>query len=506
MTDKSASYDVFVIGGGINGVGIAADAAGRGLRVALCEMNDLASATSSHSSKLIHGGLRYLEYYEFRLVLEALSEREVLLKKAPHIVQPMRFRLPYQPHLRPAFMLRTGLFIYDHLGKRTTLRGSQSIKFGQESVLVPEITKGFEYSDAQADDSRLVIINAMAAEAQGALIMTRTRCINARRTDGHWEIELENTETGERSLIFSKAVVNAAGPWVENIFGQVFNAKCPQATRLVKGSHIIVPKLHNEPEAYIVQNSDNRIVFVIPYETDFSLIGTTDVEIDGDPAQAKISDNEVDYLLDITNDYFNRKITRDDVVHSFCGVRPLLDNNETDAQAVTRDYTFEIQTDRGALPLLSIFGGKLTTYRKLAESALKALKPYFNSMGKNWTRDAILPGGDFESMEALLRQLAEAHSWAPDQLLARLARTYGTKSFVMLAQSKTIDDLGMCFSDDLYKIEVDYVMDCEWAKTVDDVIWRRTKLGLRLTESQKKHLEDYISDRNGRSVIMDKAS
>jgi len=359
--------DLIVIGGGINGAGIAADAAGRGLSVLLLEAQDLACATSSASSKLIHGGLRYLEHYEFRLVGEALSEREVLLKMAPHIISPLRFRLPHEPHLRPAWMIRAGLFMYDHLGKRVSLPASRGLRFGPESALKPEMTRGFEYSDCWVDDARLVVLNAQEVERHGGQVRTRTKVTRARRVDGLWHVEAEDALTGETHRWQAKGLVNAAGPWVRSFFDEGLSLPSPYGIRLIKGSHIVVPKVHNEPQAYILQNQDHRIVFVIPWMDEFSIIGTTDMEYHGDPRHVSINDDEVDYLLDIYNRYFKKPLTRDDIVWSYSGVRPLCDDESDSPQAITRDYTLAIDDDHGRAPLLSVFGGKLTTYRKLAE-------------------------------------------------------------------------------------------------------------------------------------------
>jgi glycerol-3-phosphate dehydrogenase len=369
-------YDVAVIGGGINGVGIAADAAGRGLSVFLCEKDDLASHTSSASSKLIHGGLRYLEHYEFRLVREALAEREVLLAKAPHIVKQMRFVLPHRPHLRPAWMIRAGLFLYDHLGKREKLAGSKSLKFGADSPLKSEITKGFEYSDCWVDDARLVVLNAMAAREKGAHVHTQTRCVSARRSKGLWHLHLERAD-GSLFSIRAKALVNAAGPWVAKFIKDDLKLDSPYGIRLIQGSHLIVPKLYERAHAHILQNEDQRIVFTIPYLNHFTIIGTTDREYTGDPAKVAITEGETDYLLKVVNAHFKQQLSRDDIVHTYSGVRPLCNDESDNPSAVTRDYTLALSGSGEEAPILSVFGGKLTTYRKLAESALAQLAPYF---------------------------------------------------------------------------------------------------------------------------------
>lgn len=493
MINEHQDYDLVVVGGGVNGTGVAADASGRGLKVLLCEMGDLAHATSSNSSKLIHGGLRYLEHYEFRLVREALKEREVLLNNAPHIMSPLRFQLPHQPHLRPALLIRMGLFLYDHLSKRVSLPASKSITFEANKPLIPSITKGFEYSDGWVDDARLVVLNALAAQAKGAEIQTRTKCVAAVRKDNLWQVQLKNILTGDISTIQTKAIVNAAGPWVSELFGTAIDLKSPQAVRLVRGSHIIVPKIHDGDQAFILQNADDRIVFVIPYEQDFSLIGTTDIEHQGDAASVSITDSEVDYLIEITNEYFTEKISKDDVVHTFSGVRPLLDDGSDSAQSVTRDYTFETDAPKGKAPLLSIFGGKITTYRKLAESATDEICRFFPGAGGSWTKLQPLPGGDFDSREQLLAELKLKYQWLTSPQLERYIRLYGTRTSLVLGDAQNVDDLGRHFGDNLYAKEIDYLQREEWAITIEDILWRRTKTGLRLSTDQIQALDDYLT-------------
>lgn len=490
-------YDLLVVGGGINGVSIAADGAGRGLTTLLVEMNDLASATSSASSKLLHGGLRYLEHYEFRLVREALAEREVLLKMAPHIASPMRFRLPHRPHLRPAWMIRIGLFLYDHLGKRVTLPSSHGVNFGARSPLKPEITKGFEYSDCWVDDARLVVLNAKLAQEQGGEIRTRTKCVGAHRDEqaGVWLVELEDTLTGERSSVQSKALVNAAGPWVARLFDQALAQKSPRSIRLIKGSHIIVPKVHHESQAYILQNEDNRIVFVIPFLEDLSIIGTTDVEHQGEPNDVTIDEQEISYLIDVVNAHFNKQLVPEDVVSTYSGVRPLCDDESDSPSAITRDYTIEVDDLRGSLPLLSVFGGKLTTYRKLGEAALAKLEPYFPEMARPWTAGATLPGGDFYAgCDVLGKRISTQYPWLPVELVSRYVKAYGTRTFDVLRDCQALNDLGQDLGHGLYTREVDYLRNHEWAKTVDDILWRRTKLGLFFDHSQRQALQDYLTE------------
>jgi glycerol-3-phosphate dehydrogenase len=493
MSLKNEVFDVAVIGGGINGTGIAADASGRGLKVILCEQNDLASATSSNSSKLIHGGLRYLEHYEFSLVRKALTEREVLIKNAPHIIKPLTFRLPHQRHLRPSWLIRAGLFLYDNLAKRTTLSASRSIKFNEESPLIDTIKKGFEYSDGWVDDARLVTLNAVAANEKGATIKTQTKCVKAIRNDDLWVITLQDTLTGDTNTIHARSVVNAAGPWVANLFSEALTLKSPQNIRLVKGSHIVVPRIHDQPEAYMLQNADQRIVFVIPFEEDFSLIGTTDVEHTGDPSTVEISEDEIEYLLNITNDYFKKKISREDIVTTYSGVRPLLDDESVNAQAVTRDYTLELEDVDGQAPILSIFGGKITTYRKLAEAAVDKLNPYFNKTGGQWTASAPLPGGNFSNIQTFTKSIESKYPWLPEQLRTRLIRSYGTRIFDLLNNANNVESLGKKFGSDLYEVEINYLIEKEWAIEIDDVIWRRTKRGLYLTTVEISQIKAFLS-------------
>ncbi|RDL43506.1 glycerol-3-phosphate dehydrogenase [Marinomonas piezotolerans] len=491
---KQTHFDLFVVGGGINGTGIAADASGRGLSVALCEMNDLASATSSASSKLIHGGLRYLEHYEFRLVREALSEREVLLKIAPHLVTPMRFQMPHRAHLRPAWLIRLGLFLYDHLGKRELLPGSKGVKYDSSSALKSEITKGFEYSDCWVDDARLVVANALSAQESGALIMPRTRCESAYRENGKWIIEVQDTVTGERKQFSAGGIVNAAGPWVSSFIEQKVQRKAPYGIRMIKGSHIVVPKLFEQSNSFIMQNADNRIVFAIPYRDKYTLIGTTDEEYKGEPKDVAISQEETDYILDVANQHFKTQLTQEDIVWTYSGVRPLLNDESSDASAVTRDYTLHVEDDQGKAPLLSIFGGKITTYRQLALSAMNDLKPYFPSMGKEWTHAKPLPGGDMSNdYDIMIGKLRAEFPFLTQDLARRFTGSYGTMSYVLLSDSKSLDDLGACFGSDLYQKEVDYLLEHEWAHTTEDILWRRTKLGLEFNPDQVKALDEYLA-------------
>ena len=486
--------DLVVIGGGINGAGIARDAAGRGLSVILCEKDDLAQGTSSRSGKLIHGGLRYLEYYEFRLVREALIEREVLLNAAPHIVWPMRFVLPHSPEQRPAWLVRLGLFLYDHLGGRKKLPGCRNIDLAQDpegKPIRPEFTRAFEYSDCWVDDARLVSLNALDAKERGAMVMTRTAATAARRVNGGWEVEFTAAD-GKPSTVKAKAIANAAGPWVENVINAVAGSNSPRRVRLVKGSHIIVPKFWEGPQAYLFQNNDKRVIFVNPYEGDMALIGTTDIPYEGRADDVAIDGRETDYLLAAVNRYLKVPITRDKVIHAFSGVRPLYDDNAENPSAVTRDYVFDVT---GEPPMLSVFGGKITTYRKLAEHALEKLKPFFPTMKPAWTATAPLPGGDMPDadFDRFLGDLRTAHPWLPEKLTHHYARLYGTRTRDVLKGAREVSDLGQHFGGLLYQAEIDYLRQTEWARTAEDVLDRRTKHGLHLTADQRREVVLYMS-------------
>ncbi|MND61745.1 Aerobic glycerol-3-phosphate dehydrogenase [compost metagenome] len=473
-------------------MGIAADAAGRGLSVFLCEKDDLASHTSSASSKLIHGGLRYLEHYEFRLVREALAEREVLLAKAPHIVKPMRFVLPHRPHLRPAWMIRAGLFLYDHLGKREKLGASRSLRFGPGNPLKANITRGFEYADCAVDDARLVVLNAMAAREKGADIRTRTRCVSAWRIDGVWNVQLEHAD-GSQQSIRARALVNAAGPWVAKFIEDDLKLDAPYGIRLIQGSHLIVPRLYDGEHAYILQNEDQRIVFAIPYLERFTLIGTTDREYTGDPAKVAITESETDYLLNVVNEHFNHPLSRADILHTYAGVRPLCNDESDNPSAVTRDYTLALSASKGEAPLLSVFGGKLTTYRKLAESAMTQLAPFFTQMRGSWTASATLPGGeDMTTPYALADAILARCGWLPAEIAKRWALTYGSRVWRLLEGVEGPDDLGQTIGGGLFTREVDYLCSEEWATDADDILWRRTKLGLFTSQAEQQVLRDYL--------------
>ncbi|WP_277810571.1 glycerol-3-phosphate dehydrogenase [Chromohalobacter canadensis] len=492
---RNETYDLIVIGGGINGAGIARDAAGRGLSVLVVEADDLASHTSSASTKLIHGGLRYLEQYEFKLVAKALSEREILLKAAPHIIWPMRFILPHQKHLRPAWMIRTGLFMYDHLGGRQTLAGSHGIKFADHPAGAPlksEFTKGFVYSDAWVQDARLVVLNCMDAASRGACIMTRTRAEAAvRGTDG-WTITLRTAE-GETTQVAARGLVNAAGPWAVRFLEEVASLDHTYSLRLIKGSHIVVNKLFDHGYSYIFQQPDGRIVFAIPYEGDFTLIGTTDIEHEGAPSDIAIEKDEIGYLCESANRYFEQPIGPDDIVWSYSGVRPLLDDREDSASEITRDYRIQLETSGGAV-LLNVFGGKLTTYRRLAEDAVDQLAPELGNQEKAWTGHGHpLPGGEEAKPQHLFESLQASHPFIPLGMANRMVFNYGTRVTNIVGDAKSLDDLGEHFGADLYAAEVDYLCDHEWARTAEDILWRRSKLGLRLDESAQQRLADYLT-------------
>ncbi|UZE98058.1 glycerol-3-phosphate dehydrogenase [Alkalimarinus alittae] len=498
MSLSSSTVDILVVGGGINGTGIAADAAGRGLSVTLCEQADLASATSSASSKLIHGGLRYLEHYEFRLVKEALAERETLLRNAPHLVQPLKFTLPHRPHLRPGWMIRSGLFMYDHLTKRNTLPSTKSFKFKHQSPLKASIKKGYQYYDCSVDDSRLVITNAISAARNGAKILTRTKLVKATRAEdkGVWEITLLDVGKNEEYSLFAKALINAAGPWVSQLVTDQINQTPSRNIRLIKGSHIVVPTLHNFEGAFILQNTDKRIVFVIPYHDKFSLIGTTDKEYNGDPSEVSIDDHEIQYLINIVNEHFIAQISKQDIVHSFSGVRPLCDDESSDPSAMTRDYTLTLEDDNSKAPLLSIYGGKITTYRKLAEAAMNKLSPYFTTISGKWTKETPLPGATLatQSLSAIQGVIQEAHPWLPKELLSRYSQSYGLLCLKFIGGCTSLADMGINFGSNLYQNEVDYLVNHEWAKSVEDIIWRRTKLGLIMSQKEVSNLESYFAD------------
>lgn len=498
--DTSAVYDIAIIGGGINGAGVARDAAGRGLSVFLCEADDLASATSSASTKLIHGGLRYLEYREFRLVREALMEREVLWGIAPHIVWPLRFVLPHHAGLRPAWLLRLGLFLYDHLGGRKRLPPTRTVRLREDSAgrpLDPRFTRAYEYSDCWVEDSRLVALNARDAADKGAVIATRTRCVSGRRENGLWVLDLRDARTGETREIRARALVNAAGPWVADVLQTVLHANTPAMVRAVQGSHIVVPRLYPEDHCYIFQNADGRIFFVIPYEHDFTLIGTTDLDYTGDPADVHASDDEIAYLCKSASEYFVKPIRPSQVVWTYSGVRPLYDDGASKAQAATRDYVLELDAPSGEAALLSIFGGKITTYRRLAEAALSKLEPHLaTARGRQagWTAREALPGGGFgiDGFEAAFTALRTDYPFLAEATALRMMRAYGTGARVLLGEARSMEDLGRAFGAGLTEAELRYLVEHEFAMTAHDVVWRRSKLGLRLSPEQISQIDTFM--------------
>ncbi len=512
------TVDLFVIGGGINGCGIARDAAGRGLSVELAEMNDLASATSSASTKLFHGGLRYLEYFEVRLVREALIERETLLRAMPHISWPMRFVLPMHRDMRfegdtptskllsfvmpwmkgrrPSWLIRMGLFMYDHLGGRKILPGTKTLDLRKDAageVLNDKFVKAFEYSDCWVEDSRLVVLNARDAEARGATIRTRTKVVSAQRDGDLWHIEMEDVDSGARRVTRAKALVNAGGPWVADVIRGVMHQNSSAGVRLVRGSHIVTKRLFDHDRCYFFQGTDGRIIFAIPYQEDFTLIGTTDQEHTHADVAPSCTDEEAQYLCDFASNYFKKPIVMDDIVWRYSGVRPLYDDGASSAQAATRDYVLNLD-DAGA-PVLNIFGGKITTYRKLAEAAMAKLVPFFPEATAPWTAGVAMPGGDFEVHQVgdKIASLQSGYPFLTDAWAKRLIRAYGTEAMQVLGDAKKVADLGEDFGATLTGAEVDWLMDKEYARTAADVVWRRSKLGLRLTEQQIAAIDSYMS-------------
>ena len=505
VVQQTLDCDVLIIGGGINGAGIARDAAGRGLSVVLCEKDDLASHTSSASTKLIHGGLRYLEHYEFGLVRKALIEREVLLRAAPHIMWPMRFVMPHDQGQRPAWMIRAGLWVYDFLAKRELLPGSGSINLRTHAAgqsLKPEFTKGFIYSDGWVDDARLVVLNALDAAEHGATILTHTRCETASRVNDQWQATLRN-ENGQTTQVRARSLVNAAGPWATQFLQDAAHRPSSKALRLIKGSHIVVKQLFDHPYAYIFQNPDGRIVFAINYEQDFTLIGTTDVEYHGDTNKVEIDASEITYLCELTQRYFKKSLTPADVVWSYSGVRPLLEDDSANASEITRDYKLELEGDTA--PLLSVFGGKITTFRKLAEEAVDLLAPKLGNHRGNWTEHACLPGGDLygkqpqnksvREYEGFVNQLQTEFNWLPAKLIARYARAYGTRTRKLLAGRHALADMGEELAPQLYTAELEYLLKNEWAHNSADILWRRSKLGLHVPADTAHKIDRWIENR-----------
>ncbi|KAB0681387.1 glycerol-3-phosphate dehydrogenase [Aureimonas leprariae] len=486
---ETGTVDLFVIGGGINGAGIARDAAGRGLSVVLCEKDDLAEGTSSRSGKLVHGGLRYLEYYEFRLVREALIEREVLMSVAPHIIWPMRFVLPHSPEDRPAWLVRTGLFLYDHLGGRKKLPGTRTLDLSRDPEGLPlmeQYSRGFEYSDCWVDDARLVVLNAVDAAERGAQVLTRSPAVSARRENGAWTVQTRHTVSGETRTFRARCIVNAAGPWVSDFINRVAGSNSARNVRLVKGSHIIVPKFWAGSNAYLVQNFDKRVIFINPYEGDKALIGTTDVAYEGRAEEVKADQSEIDYLIAAVNRYFKEKLRPADVLHTFSGVRPLFDDGKGNPSAVTRDYVFDLDETGGA-PLLNVFGGKITTFRELAERGLNRLKHVFPQMKADWTGSAPLPGGDMPDAdyETFMNSMRETYPWMPRRLAHHYGRLYGTRTRDVVNGATGLDGLGRHFGGELYEAEARYLVAKEWVQAPNDVLLRRTKHYLHMTDGEQ---------------------
>jgi glycerol-3-phosphate dehydrogenase len=495
VTSDNTIHDLLVVGAGINGAGIARDAAGRGLSVVLIDQDDIAAATSQWSTKLIHGGLRYLEYYEFRLVRESLTEREVLLKQAPHLVQPMTFVLPHEPHLRPAWMIRAGLFLYDHLGHRDLLHASFGVdlrgsKWG--AGLKPQFDRGFAYADARVDDARLVVAITRDAHEHGADVRVRTQLVGARRNGANWIAALAGPN-GARSEVAVRAIVNVAGPWVQKVRDMVGSAASRDRVRHVKGSHIVVPRVHDGEHAYILQNADKRIVFVIPFLDRYSLIGTTDAPVE-EFEHPQISDAEIDYLLALANGYLAKPLSRADIVWTYSGVRPLYDDGQSDPSAITRDYVLKLDAVQGLAPSLSVYGGKLTTYRKLAEHAIDELLPYFPNAKPSWTLNATLPGGDLPNggLAAWKDDMQRRYPALPASLVRGIAQRHGTRANLVLADARTVVGLGTVFPNDLCAAEIDYLVREEWARSADDVLWRRTKAGLGMADDDRARVDAYV--------------
>ncbi|HEX4266838.1 MAG TPA: glycerol-3-phosphate dehydrogenase [Steroidobacteraceae bacterium] len=493
----SGTYDLLVVGGGINGAGIARDAAGRGLSVLLCEQDDLAAHTSSASTKLIHGGLRYLEQLQFSLVRKALIEREILLGSAPHLMRPLRFVLPHDARQRPAWMISAGLFLYDHLARRRRLAGSARVDLRRHvagAALKTQYVKGFVYSDGWTDDARLVVLNAIDARERGALILTRTRCEKLEAERDHWVATLAGASGPQ--TISARAVVNATGPWVSRFAREAAPVSVCHSVRLVKGSHIVVPQLYAHRFAYLFQNDDRRIVFAIPYEREFTLIGTTDVEYTGDPSAVRIASDEIEYLCAAVSRYFAKPVRPDDVVWSYSGVRPLLDDDAADPATVTRDYALELE--QHPAPILNVFGGKITTYRKLAESAVDILARELGSRASAWTAHALLPGGDLPrgNYARFLRSLERAYPWLPPTLRYRYAHAYGTRVAHILGGARSVADLGEELLPQLYEREADYLCYVEMAQTAEDILWRRTRLGLHVERGATGRLQEWLARRN----------
>jgi glycerol-3-phosphate dehydrogenase len=491
-------YDLAIIGGGINGCGIARDASGRGYSVFLAEKGDLAEGTSSGSTKLIHGGLRYLELYEFRLVRKSLREREVLWAMAPHIVWPLRFVLPCHTGMRPAWLLRFGLFLYDHIGGRKRLPGTRVLDLRQDPAgvpLKPGFVRAFEYSDCWVDDARLVVLNARDAADRGAVIRTRTAVTRAVREGGEWRVTVASESDGREREIRARMLINAAGPWVDLVLAGVFGRHGVRNVRLVQGSHVVVPRLFDHDRCYIFQNTDDRIFFAIPYEDDFTLIGTTDLDYDADPDKVQISNEEIDYICGSATNYFAKPVTPDRIVWGFSAVRPLYDDGAGKAQEATRDYVLKLEGEAGKAPLLNVFGGKITIYRRLAEAVLAKIETVLGSGAPAWTGTKTLPGGDFavDGFDAEVARLAAEFPFLDQRTVRRLVRAYGTLARTIVAGASNWAELGKHFGAGLTQREVEYLQRMEWADTADDVLWRRSKLGLRLTVDERRALEVWLA-------------
>ncbi|HEX4328664.1 MAG TPA: glycerol-3-phosphate dehydrogenase [Burkholderiales bacterium] len=494
MSAETTVFDLFIIGGGINGCGIARDAAGRRLSVCLVEQGDFASATSQWSTKLIHGGLRYLEYYEFRLVAESLREREVLLKVAPHLIQPLEFILPHEPHLRPRWMIAAGMLLYDMLGGKKSTPRSKSVRLTDSPLsagLKPHYTYGFSYYDARADDARLTLANARGAADLGATVLPRTKFIAAAVREGVWHVEVQDAQ-GARVTYRAKMLVNAGGPWVARLLRAIKGVTQKAGVKHVRGSHIVVPRIHEGEHAYILQNPDQRIIFIIPYQGAYSLIGTTDSPVD-EFVQPKITPEEIDYLCRAASAYTAKPVKPEHVVWTYSGVRPLYDDGGADAKAITRDYVLEMNLSAGA-PLLNVFGGKLTTFRRLAEHALEKMQTHFPRMGPAWTHAEPLPGGDFEGgLPALVAEIAHRHPYLPGEHVPGIARRHGSTALRWLGNANSIDALGEYFGAGLYECEISHMRTDEWALTAEDVLWRRSKCGLIMSGPQRERVAEYLS-------------
>jgi glycerol-3-phosphate dehydrogenase len=491
-------FDLFVIGGGINGCGVARDAVGRGYSVFLAEMNDLASGTSSWSTKLIHGGLRYLEHYEFRLVRESLMEREVLWANAPHIIWPLRFVLPHHKGLRPAWFLRLGLLIYDYIGGRKLLPATKTLDMAQDvsgEPLKPLFSKAFEYSDCWVNDARLVVLNARDAADRGAEIRTRTKVLKAERQNGVWTVTIRNTRSGEDETVTARMLVNAGGPWVDQIIAGALGKNDVHNVRLVQGSHIVVKRMFEHDKCYIFQNADNRIIFAIPYERDYTLIGTTDQDYKGDPKDVAITEAETDYLCAAASEYFKKPVVRENIVWTYSGVRPLYDDGASKAQEATRDYVLKVEGTAAEGAVLNIFGGKITTYRRLSEHVLEKIEAILGAKGGSWTKIAKLPGGDFpvQGFDELVAGLMRGYPFLDARRATRLARLYGTRANTLLGSAKSLADMGPAFGPDLTKAEADYLVANEWATAAEDILWRRTKAGLGASKDDQMKLQTYLS-------------